>query len=670
MGRNGIERNKLDYILTDLLPVELSGRFSYSPFYEFLMEKEQKKELDDIAEGIKKECAKSEKRIFEHGWGTMPLRYDIQKGNDSIRKMSLIQPLATLNIYFFMECYQKDILQFFKENHRFSIRYHKMCNDLYYQMRSKKYIKYIQKITKKIGKGTISQTGRYFQIYPFESLNAFTSSSSWRMNNYQYQYFAKVDYKSCFDSIYSHAYTWIIDRDVVESGSISNSSLFACIDRVLMNINGKSSNGIVVGPEYSRMIAEILLQQIDKEVYLILLQEGYCWKRDYKIFRYVDDMYIFTNSPEIRTAIVKAYRKVSSVYRLTLNELKYFESNTPVTFNNWIENTRLLADKISNIFISMDEYRFMEGEKCLVRSKGYILIDRLKDEFISLITEFPEHKRTIVSYLLSTMLNKISLVNDGYQLFLTGKTKKALILVELAMFIYSACPCFEHSKRILSIIIFMNKEVEFSKKESAANIALQRKIRKYSFVFEKAGLHDICDWFIFFNDFHITLDIQTENIVIEKAKEADDPVIWANILLYSHYYYLFFEKVKGQIEELITVRISRIPDKNQMLRKEFWYILIFYNCKFLSDSCRKEMNSIISKIKNDVETQHKPSKAIKQYNSRSIALICKFMDTKEAGFFDWNGSTNMSDLLSYRTMQRTLFKKYKESETGFYASIE
>lgn len=139
MGRNGIERNKLDYILTDLLPVELSGRFSYSPFYEFLMEKEQKKELDDIAEGIKKECAKSEKRIFEHGWGTMPLRYDIQKGNDSIRKMSLIQPLATLNIYFFMECYQKDILQFFKENHRFSIRYHKMCNDLYYQMRSKKY---------------------------------------------------------------------------------------------------------------------------------------------------------------------------------------------------------------------------------------------------------------------------------------------------------------------------------------------------------------------------------------------------------------------------------------------------------------------------------------------------------------------------------------------------
>ena len=75
MAREGIERNKLDYILTDLLPVELSGRFSYRPFYEFLMEKEHKEELDNIAEKIKELCAESNGRLFEHGWGTMPLRY-------------------------------------------------------------------------------------------------------------------------------------------------------------------------------------------------------------------------------------------------------------------------------------------------------------------------------------------------------------------------------------------------------------------------------------------------------------------------------------------------------------------------------------------------------------------------------------------------------------------
>ena len=39
MAREGIERNKLDYILTDLLPVELSGRFSYIKIYLIIIEK-------------------------------------------------------------------------------------------------------------------------------------------------------------------------------------------------------------------------------------------------------------------------------------------------------------------------------------------------------------------------------------------------------------------------------------------------------------------------------------------------------------------------------------------------------------------------------------------------------------------------------------------------------
>lgn len=40
MGWKGLERDKLDYILTDLLPVELSEMFSFRPFYDFLMQNE------------------------------------------------------------------------------------------------------------------------------------------------------------------------------------------------------------------------------------------------------------------------------------------------------------------------------------------------------------------------------------------------------------------------------------------------------------------------------------------------------------------------------------------------------------------------------------------------------------------------------------------------------
>ena len=36
MNLNNIKRNQLDYLLTDILPNELSDRFTYSHFYEIL----------------------------------------------------------------------------------------------------------------------------------------------------------------------------------------------------------------------------------------------------------------------------------------------------------------------------------------------------------------------------------------------------------------------------------------------------------------------------------------------------------------------------------------------------------------------------------------------------------------------------------------------------------
>lgn len=39
MDLNNIERNQLDYFLTDVLPTELSDRFTYIYFYKYLISK-------------------------------------------------------------------------------------------------------------------------------------------------------------------------------------------------------------------------------------------------------------------------------------------------------------------------------------------------------------------------------------------------------------------------------------------------------------------------------------------------------------------------------------------------------------------------------------------------------------------------------------------------------
>lgn len=160
MGWKGLEREKLDYVLTDVLPVEVSELFSFSQFYHFLLRKENQKTIKDIATECKENKAQN-KKLSEKGWATKPLKYMILKDSNSLRKMSIIQPFSALNLYFFIECYQKDIIHYFEKNHTFSIRYHKNATNLYYKSRKKKYISLFSESIDSYGEGDYSASWQF-----------------------------------------------------------------------------------------------------------------------------------------------------------------------------------------------------------------------------------------------------------------------------------------------------------------------------------------------------------------------------------------------------------------------------------------------------------------------------------------------------------------------------
>ena len=116
MGWKGLERNKLDFILTDLLPVEVSELFSFTNFYDFLTESSQQKVINSLLKEFYRMKAAGG-LLFENGWGTRPLKYRILKGAASTREMSIIQPCSALNLFFFIDCYQKEILDYFEQHH-------------------------------------------------------------------------------------------------------------------------------------------------------------------------------------------------------------------------------------------------------------------------------------------------------------------------------------------------------------------------------------------------------------------------------------------------------------------------------------------------------------------------------------------------------------------------
>ena len=662
MSNNNIERNKLDYLLTDIMPVEVSELFSFYGFYEYLLV--NYKELNKIVKQLKKVKAENGNKLFSANWATMPLKYNVLKGVDSLREINLVQPLSALNMYLFVECYQKELLTFLSEHASFSLRYHKKNSNLYYKKRVQKISQYFEKTSKTIEKRTLQQTGAYYKIHRFNSVSSFTNSRIWQMSNFKFDYFAKMDYKACFRSIYSHTYKWIIEKSIGDSKDAKNTNMFVSIDRIMQNINGKSSNGLIVGPEFSRMIAEILLQEIDCEVQRILSSKGLEKNSEYTVFRYVDDIFIFSNTPQNIDFIIRTFENVAQKYLLQLNELKLEKSKTPVSSSGWLGRTRALADKVADLFNRKSEIRNFtnESDKYLLK-EGYVFYDRLKDDFITLINDFPKDKRYIVSFMLSTLLNNISNKKDGYNIFKNGKGKKALSLLDFALYIYSFCPCFEHTQRIISMIIYMNDEAGFMTGDEEKK-KLQKLFRKYAFIFEKGNLNDICNLLLLFSEYKMSLLGQTEAVIVERLKEENNPILWANYLIYSKYNKPYYEEIKNVVTKEIRKNVMRIGNDNILLYKEFWYIIVFYNYPELETTLREHMKSIIeSLVKSDA----------KNPNDKCINLMCDYMlQRKSNQFFCWGHHRfSVGKQIAFRTYERTLFKGYKNKRSiELYGSLD
>ena len=86
-----------------------------------------------------------------------------------------------------------------------------------------------------------------------------------------------------------------------------------------------------------------------------------------------------------------------------------------------------------------------------------------------MIHEYDAYKRYIVSYLLSTILNNVAKKNSKIKLLKKGREKNFSFLLDLAMYMYSYNPCFDHTQKIISLIVYIDSELYFRKKGENVN---------------------------------------------------------------------------------------------------------------------------------------------------------------------------------------------------------
>lgn len=136
----------------------------------------------------------------------------------------------------------------------------------------------------------------------------------------------RFDIQKCFDSIYTHTIAWATQGGKVaykKTFEGRDSSTFGGIfDTIMQRLNYNETSGIVIGPEFSRIFAEIILQHIAHGVEYALNNDGIINGTDYQLYRYVDDYFLFYNEERVRNRVVDFLIAILRIIGLKLAEKK------------------------------------------------------------------------------------------------------------------------------------------------------------------------------------------------------------------------------------------------------------------------------------------------------------------------------------------------------------
>ena len=298
--------NKYRTVLTEVLPYEVPFTFDNYAFYQNIKNK-------NTREIFKKQFNPnwhSEKRWF------IPFNYTIRKyGGDHSRCLSVMHPLSQLDTADFFQD-NADYLIYLSTKSPFSLRH--ICKKTKYILTDEKNSTSADEKESQIYKEYPS----YFQYEHYERYYKFFESVDQVRLEQRYKYCMKLDLSKCFYHIYTHSITWAVrDKEFAKQ----NTKIDTCenlFDKLMQRCNYNETNGIIVGPELSRIFAEIILQRIDLDILKELENKKILHERDFTIRRYVDDYLVFANDKNRLETIKKICEAKCEPYKLYLNEKK------------------------------------------------------------------------------------------------------------------------------------------------------------------------------------------------------------------------------------------------------------------------------------------------------------------------------------------------------------
>lgn len=364
-------------LFSDVLPYECPIIFSNRYLYRFLAKylwigEEQK--IDNIAWNVLKQskrwdqkdanafaallfgCYEKGKRIgpLQHKLNDLfyPYQFNIAHKTNKNRTLSIIHPYNQWQVVEFYEQYKYSILYLCNQS-SYSIRKpHKIAQYFYYRDRLHRKLSGHESDKVELFFNEYENLKTYFSYEKYANIYKFYEDYRYQRAEKKFKYLVKFDLQSCFDSIYTHTISWATaggaDKVKVLPG-YHGSWVGDAFDNLMQSVNARETNGIVIGPEFSRIFAEIILQYIDQKVEQELLEKNLRQKSTYECYRYVDDYFLFYNDEKDKNLFMESLTKRLKEFKLQISPSKTEEFERPFITKVTIAKQRI-ENLLSNIF--------------------------------------------------------------------------------------------------------------------------------------------------------------------------------------------------------------------------------------------------------------------------------------------------------------------------------
>jgi hypothetical protein len=262
---------------------------------------------------------------------TKPFQFNISHKRNNPRTLSIPHIFSQLRMMKFY-CDYKEVILYNCSKSKFSIRYPSSVADTV-RYDDKYHIRNLGNILEDVVEQHDSEYDVFINFFTYKHYSRmykFWEREKFQSAERKFNYLLKLDISKCFESIYSHTISWAVYGKEAAKRNISAKNNFPSIfDSIAQAMNHGETNGILIGPEFSRIFAEIILQAVDVELERQLISANVYLHKDYLIFRYVDDILVFYNNEDVRDKISDILIQQLKFYKLSINESKTNESCRP-----------------------------------------------------------------------------------------------------------------------------------------------------------------------------------------------------------------------------------------------------------------------------------------------------------------------------------------------------